>query len=342
MATILVNPQLVAQGAAPDVVHLQVQVQNEDWLGLFTKLQVFRAAGRGRPFAEITGPTLLPAALPQGVGPAAAVVGASVALSGKTLELLVEERFELTVTFAGSDPLTVADAATQISQQGQQRVVAWVDDAGQLAVASTLVGSGASLRIVGGDAAPVLQLPFAAPQNFAHGVEARVPLLVGRTQYVFRDLRGDRDSLYRVRFFNHLTGALSAYSEDFAASNALGLPPEQIVVGYATLVTASGRPATGRCIHLHMEYTGDLFNGAAVLGGDEERFTNDQGYAEFSLVRGQRYTVSFPGSDLFREILAPVDTSIERFNLLDPDVATGQDRFQVVVPSLVTAERRTL
>lgn len=345
MANIVVNPQKPPETPTSEVVNLQIFLKGEDWESYFSQLQVFRSrTGSSGPYEELTAASMAPAKLPLGSGsePSTPVTGQEVVLVGTTLELLVNEKEEIVIAFTGSDPLTYADAATQIIAQGRNQLYSYVDDDGLLVVTTTAVGTGAVLEVKGGGAAPQLGLSTTAPSNIDYGEDTRVPLVVGKDEYRFTDIRGSRNYFYKTRYLNPLNGATSDYSRAFSASEYVGISQENLVCGVVRLVTGDGRPICGQRVQLSMEYNGSIVEDAVLAGSDLCKQTDEAGRVEFTLVRGQQFNVSIPGTHLNRTIVSPTDPTVATFNLMSPDVSGDQDAFTVAVPELVTAERRTL
>ena len=79
-----------------------------------------------------------------------------------------------------------------------------------------------------------------------------------------------------------------------------------------------------------------------MVGNDLVGQTDNEGHVEFSLLRGQQVVVAIAGTPLTRKVLVPADPAVRRFNLLAPEVGSGEDAFKVQVPNLVYAERRSL
>lgn len=343
MSTIVVNPQALPEEPTSELVSLQIYVKEEDWRGYFDQIQVFRSrSGSAGPYEELTASQMRTARLPITGGPPASISGQSVALVGTTLELLVNERDAIVVAFTGSDPLTFAAAAAQVILQGRNKLSSWVDAEGSFVVSTTDVGTGAVLQVTGGNAAPQLGLATHYPANLDYGEDARVPLQVAKEVYLFNDIRGSRKFFYKTRFLNKTNGATSDFSAAFSAGQAVGISQSNLVCGFLCLVDATGKPLKSQAVHLHVEYNGSTVEGKVVAGGDETHYTDENGRVEFTLVRGQLFSLAVPGTNLNRQFVSPTDPSISSFNLLDPSVGTGQDMFRVAVPNLVVAERRTL
>jgi len=348
MATIIASPLQVDEqdlGPSEEVVQLQILVKDEDWKGLFDHLEIWRSrASISGPFEELTSDRWRPARLPKTAGdlPSPAVTGASVSIVGLILQLKVNEKDDLVITFTGTDPLTFSDVASQITAQGLTKVRSYVDAEGTLTIETTEPGTGAVLRVVGGDAAPLLGLPIDEPSNLAFGQDARIPLKEGVETYLFTDIRGSDAYYYKTRFRNRSTQGVSEFSQPFSVGQALGISASNIVCGQLDLVTLEGRPLCNVEVSVYNRFRGGLVEGRLVTGGAQTKITNQNGHVEFLLVRGTDVTVSISGTDIVRDITVPTDETVNIFQLLGADPATGDDHWKVQVPNIVYAERRSL
>lgn len=339
--TIVVSPlgrQLENTG---EVIKLDILATDPELFATYDRIEVWRSTtGQGGPYDELTAAVLSPARLPQDAGspPGTPVTGPSAVLVGEELELVVDEAHELTITFTGSDPLTMAAVAAQILAQGQSRVLAFVSSSGQLVVQTTGAGTGSSLRIKSTTAAVRLGLPV---EERAYGRAPRLNLISGTERYAFEDLFGSEEYSYKVRFRAAPTGVVSEFSMPHGVGARIGLSSDRLICGKADLVQADGRPLINQPVDLHLEFNGLLVDGRLVSGTSLSKATDVNGHVEFMLVRGQKLSVSVPGTSLYRTITVPTDSSRQTFSLFDPDIA-GEDIFKVQVPDLIVAERRSL
>lgn len=347
MSTIVIStvPADEADSPSTEIVQLQILVKREDYEDLFDQIEVWRSRSTLRgPYEELTADRWRPARIPKLAGdqPSSPVTGRSVPVVGLTLQIRVGETDDLVVTFTGVDPLTFAQAASQITTQGLTKVAAYVDAGGLLVVETTEPGTGAVLRITGGDAAPLLGLPTEEPDSLAYGRDARIPIKLGTESYLFTDVRGSDAYFYKTRFRNKLTQGVSEFSQPFSLGQALGISAANIVCGTLDLVDTNGKPLSNREVSVFNTYMGDLVEGKFVAGFGENKLTDNNGHVEFTLVRGSHMTVSISGTDVSRNIVVPTDETILVFGLLDADVSTQDDGFRVQVPNIVYAERRSL
>lgn len=349
MAVIVVSPVVVDPDVGPsdEVVQLQVTVESEDFEGLFDTVEVWRStAGSSGPFEEITDERWRAARIPKTADdePTTPATGESVALVGKELELRVneDEDNDILITFTGVDPLTFADAATQVTAQGLGKVRAYVAADGTFVVETTQSGSGAVLRVLESDGAAILGLPTTEPDSLASGKEARIELKLDQVVYTFKDLRGSDAYYYRTRFSNSVSGSFSEFSPAFSVGAAPGLLPDHLACGRLELVGLNGSPLSSARVTVYNAFQSSLIDGRLVAESRQSKVTDEDGVVEFTLVRGSRVTVAISNTSIVRDIAVPEDAETVVFNLLDPSVSAGDDVFKVQVPDIVYAERRSL
>ena len=338
--TIVVSPLGRQEESTGEVISLDIFVKDPALFSTYDKIEVWRAAEQGGPYSELTAAEVSRARLPAGASsaPVVPVSGPSVILDTLELELLVNELVELSVVFAGADPISYGDAAAQVVAQGQGLVNAYVTSLGIFVVETTGVGTAVSLRVLSSDGAAQLDLPV---DELVYGRVARLNLCDGVERYVFEDLFGSGRYFYKIRFRNASTGAVSEFSLPHSIGSRVGTAFANLICGQANLLRADGRPLVNQLVEIRAEFTGMLVDGAVMAGTTLAKTTDVNGHVEFVLLRGQKFGVSVPGTSLFRDITVPTDPDKQTFNLFDPDIA-GEDIFKVQVPEIVVAERRTL
>lgn len=340
---IAVSPLGRQSESTEEVVNLNIYVSTEDYFGVYDRLEVWRSRTTiDGPYEELTAPETSRARLPKNAldEPESPITGPFVTISGKELELLINGEDTLTVVFTGVDPLSYSEIASQIIAQCSGFVHAYVSSTPQVVLESTSIGTGASLQVVGGDAAPLLNLPTVEPESLAYGKEARL-FLSDELLYKFTDLRGSASYFYKVRFRNSNNDAVSEFSLPHNVASKLGVDPSNIIIGKLDLVMTNGKPLINRSIRLRTEFSGSIVDGKLVAGSDVEKKTDENGHVEFTLIRGQKLTVAISGTNLVRTITVPTNPTITEFNLFDPSI-DGEDVFKVQVPTRVFAPREAL
>ena len=327
------------------VVTLTILANDADFVGLFDSIEVWRSRDtESGPYEELTGPAWAGARLPRTGGdqPSSPQAGPDANVVGLMLELIINEQDLLEVTFSGSNPLTLAQAASQIQTASLGRLRSWVDMNGQLVVETTEPGTGATLRVIASDAASFLGLPLTLPDSFSFGREARLMAMPGVETYTFRDKSGATNYFYKTRYSSKINNTASEFSQAYSAAQPLGVDPATVVVGYLDLIDSAGRPLTGIEVSLRSPFVGQLIADKLVAGQDLMKKTDVNGHVEFTLVRGQTYALAISGTNIAKQIVTPTDVSIESFLLVDDAFATEDDYFRARIPQIPTAARRSL
>jgi hypothetical protein len=328
-----------------EIIQLKLLASLDDWSGYFDQLEVWRSRQTSSgPWEELTAEGWKAARVPMAAddAPSSPVAGPLVNIVDKELELLINENEEVNVTFTGTDPLEYGECATQITGQGLNLVTAYVTSGGDMVVESVSPGNLQELRVVGGDAAPLLGLPTEEPDSFGFGRNPRISLIKGEESYEFTDAHGSIEYWYRTRYRNNSSKATSDFSTPFQVPAGSGISPENMVVGRMELVNMEGRPLANREVGVRSTFRGTLVDGKHVVTSDLLKSTGSDGTVEFTLPRGLEVTVSIAGTDLVKKVTVPTDSSISSFNLLDPEYSDDEDYFKVRVPAIPYAARRSL
>jgi len=339
--TIIVSPLGRQEENTGEVVKLDIFAKDQVLFSTYDKIEVWRSTTEQcGPYNELTAMSLTPARLPLGAEdpPVIPLAGPSAVLNGLVLKLLVNESDELVVTFSGVDPITYGVAAAQVLSQTMGAVEAYVTPIGEFVVQTAGAGPGSTLRVLSSDGAAQLELPV---DQLAFGREARLNLCSGTVRYQFEDRFGSESYFYKIRFRNASDGAVSEFSLPHSIGARAGTNPSNLIYGIADVIQGNGKPLINQPVQLYTEFTGLLVDGKVMVGTTLCKLTDVNGHVEFVLVRGQKFTVSVPGTSLYRTITVPTDPAKEVFNLFDPDIADA-DIFKVQVPEIIVAERRSL
>jgi len=344
ITTLVLSPLGRQTTSTEEVINLAVYLSDEDFVGVYDRIEIWRSKGtQSGPYEEITSPKMATARIPKGAedAPSVAVDGPSAVLVDKDVSFLVNNTSAISVVFTGTDPLTFAQAAEQITA-ASVLLNSYVTAEGMLVAETIAVGTEAVLSVTGGEAASILGLPTEDPDATAYGKDARPVLSEGVGQYTFTDLRGSSDYYYKIRLSHSQTGAVGEFSLPYSVGAQVGLSPTSLIRGTIDLVQQNGKPAVGYAVTTHSEFNGVIVDGKAMIGGqDGYTITDEAGHSEFMLVRGQKVSISIPGSSMYRTITVPTDPALTTFNMLDPNIA-DEDIFKVQVPNIVVASRRSL
>jgi hypothetical protein len=314
------------------------------WQGAFDRLEIWRSmCGRYGPYTALHGSTWAPAVLPlgftgtpSGTGPYASVVGLAITFNVGGPNGITP----ISVTFTGTNPLTYAQAATQIASGSSGLLSSYVSG-DTLVVQTVSVGEAVFLQCTGGDAAPLLGLDTQEPSNLAFGQDARIVLTNTQEAYSFVDANGSSSYWYRTRFFNSSNQLTSDYSLPFQGPQAPGLPQSSLVLCYVDLVDLNGNPYANQEVLLYSRFEGVQVGTQTVTGGSQKLLTDVTGHAQALLPRGLSVTCSIPGTSLARDFVVPTDTSIQSISMFDPTVSYD-DLFTVQHPVIPYAVKRTL
>lgn len=314
------------------------------WYGLWDRLEVWRSRSTpSGPYDALNGDTWTPATLPLGsptVPPSPPQTGAYITIVGTTITFLVDEASAVSITFTGTDPLTLAQVATQIAAQSNQLLSSYVDN-GQVIAQTIQPGEISVLRCTGGTAAPLLGFPTTEPGSVAFGLDARIVLLPTQELYSQVDANGNDLFFYKTRFYNSSTGLFSDYSLPSQAISPVGISPDGLVRCYVELVDLSGSAIYGAEVLIESAFGGLQVEGKTVVGGQVVLHTDRNGHAELLIPRGTSLTVAIGGTDLVRDVVVPTDSTITAFNLLAPGSGTN-DVFAVAEQNIDYAVRRSI
>lgn len=312
------------------VIKLKIHVANlTNVMGLFDVMQVHKStSGEVGPYYEITAET----------DEAATILGTVLSpftLNGLTLKLKVDNGDEQEIPFVTADPIAIDDLVDDINALLTGATAS--EDTGALRITSNTLGTGSSIEITGGTA--LVALGFTNGDRVV-GKDQRITLVAGTYDYEYDDLDGDPDYYYMVRYYNTTTGAVSSFGP--AAKGDIGsvLAPSDLIKATIDLAGMDGKPMTETEILFYNKYIPPLEVGDYLVTGRELMIETDMtGHAETMLVRGARVSVAIMGTSIVREITVPTTGTEFKLNAA---IAAADDMFQVQVPDIPAAVRRTL
>ncbi len=295
----------------------------------FNRIRWYRSrAGQGGLYEPATAATAA----------AAELVGSVVEpheLNGKTLNLRVNGVTEYSITFAGADPFTTADAVAEIDAV-TSALLTPSDESGALKLTTTITGSNASIEVLANsDAAPYLGL---ASDACAVGIDADIPLIAGTHEYFYTDQNSDYDYWYRIELLHTGTGDNSELSAPIPMQQVIGVPASQTIIGYLRLASMTARPDVGRrVVFSNLTQPNTVLSGAVgIMKQYEEVVTDSTGYAQIRLLRGITIDFNIAGTGFTRRITVP--STGDAFNLLDPSLV-AEDEFGIQEPNIDYAIR---
>jgi hypothetical protein len=300
---------------------------------LYNRMRWFRSrTGQAGPYAPATATTVQPAILTGTVAP--------YQLTGRILELRVNGTTDVTVDFTsleegvggfpwGSEAGSTAEQAAAIINETTEDLVASVDPAtGWLSLTTVATGTGASVEIVGGDAAPYCGF-YVGDAAVGLGVDLVISSNV--QDYLFLDQNSHPTFWYRVEYYSTTSAAQSLPSTGVPSTPPGSVPLANTIACYLRLCRADGTPAVGRTIALYYVATPGsvIADGAAwnVTSSYDAYTTDAEGYVHMRLIRGITVLVSIPGTGMVRRVTLPA-TGLS-VNLFDPAIAAA-DEFSIV------------
>lgn len=312
-------------------LQLILRAPEEEWSGIFDTIQVFRSRlTEGGPYDAMTSVTYEPAYV-IGSPPLAPIVG---------LELVLETNgTEISVTFTGADPLTPAQVLAQILDASE--LLAGASTATTFTIETVQTGATAYLKVVGGDAAPLLGLETEEPGSITFGQDPFIPLVAGTESYSFVDPHSSEEYFYKIRYRSTATLAVSEYSNPFPGTPTAKLDPSHLIVGTLELADAFGRPHAFANVLVQADQQFVEKSGTYIMPIREVVTTDRRGRIEVPLVRGIKVRVAVESSGLVKELTVPTDSALSSFNLFDPTYSE-EDPDKVQTPAIDYAVRRSL
>ena len=310
------------------IVEFIILIENIDQIyALFDRIQVWRSPdddGDPTPYVQITAPDAT-----------SAVIDGTVAgpwnINGQSLTITLDGGEPVTVNFSGTDPIgfdAVRDKINEAFPTFAPTLATEIPtDTDKIRLSSTVVGTQSSL-LLSGTAAATLGLSTTKVNG-----KAASPILSKFTEdYPFRDYDGDTAYFYKTKYHNTKTGAISDFSSPVSGGLSTCLPGSSTVIGKIAIADATGTPVIDRRIILVPNFGQIVNDGGSNNYGvfpsmDRiEIFTDANGRAEISLVKGQRMKVFIEGTTFQREFVVP-NTDFDILTV----ASTQPDPFSIVV-----------
>lgn len=303
------------------IEQVPIQVANAAALiGLgYTRIEVWGSEDEGLTFQELTSPVARGAILTS--SPANTLFN----MGGRQLELSIGGGPTQTFTFSSMLTYwTPTQVANQINLSLTGATATVVGNT--VVITSTATGRIASINVIYNDAS---DLGFIAGQVVS-GTDARLVLVGSTYLYIYSDVGGDADTLYKWRFSANGVNPIS----DFSDPPVNGSPPPlgPIAWATATFIDATGQPARRTVIVASAAAPTEVGSPPLVVGSETPNlFTADvNGFLAIPLVVGQTVRVAIDGTALVREFVVPGPAN-SLFDLLQA-LATATDPFTVQVP----------
>ena len=295
-------------------------------MSVFDQIQVWKSPdefGAPTPYTEITAASPTPAILDGSVaGPWALV--------GKTLTITLNNAEPYSVTFTGVDPLTIVDVIAAINAIFSGLAKEVPTNTNKIRLESPVTGT-ASALLVSGTAVSVLGLSTSK----VNGKAQRISLTNPTTDYEFRDFDGLDTDWYKTRYFSSATNTVSSYSDATQGNPATVIPAGALLRCFAYLSDGAGRPVVNRRVIFVPTTQVTIDAGAGAIYGSlpgVDRLvgiTDEKGFMELYLARGQTFKVFFEGTSYQRELFIPTSNLVTELNLITA-LATAPDVFTIV------------
>jgi hypothetical protein len=295
-------------------------------MSVFDQIQVWKSPdelGAPTPYVEIT------AASPTKATIDGTVVGPW-ALDGKTLIVTLNNGEPITIEFSGTDPLNINQVIATINAIFSGLAKEVPTDTNKIRLESSTTGTASALQVSG---TAVAVLGFSTGK--VNGRAARMNLTAPTTEYEFRDFDGLETDWYKTRYFSSATGTVSSYSEPTQGNPVVVIPAAALLRCFVFLADGAGRPVVDRRIIFIpiskvtvADNLGNLYGSLPsvdrIVG-----VTDEKGFAELFMVRGQTFKVFFEGTTFQREITIPTDPLVTELNVLEA-MSTALDPFTIV------------
>lgn len=295
------------------IIEFDVHIDNvESISAIYDRIQVWRSPTESGTYVDLTDDDAT-----------AAIIDGTVEgpwiLDGLTLIIALNAAEQRTVTFSGTNPLSLATVLEQINDEFPALALEVPTDTDKVRLLSSTTGTQSILEITG-TARAVLGLSALR----TNGKTARLIISSNTDEYLFRDFDGTNGYWYKTRYYNTVTGAISSFSPAMQEGDGIGLPSSHTVVGSIALADLTGAPIVGKRIifvstgsQVRADGSG---NNYGIFGSvfRVEAITDLNGRAEVTLVIGQQLKVFFEGTDFHRQFEVPN----EDFDILE--VVTNQ------------------
>ncbi len=298
---------------------------------LYNTIQVWRAPtqeGSPDPFVEITAPYATPAFLDNTtLGPWD--------LDGLTLGIALDGGASRNITFSSASPMALAEVITSINNIIPGLCTEAGVNTGLIRLTSAVSGTNSSIQVQPSIA--TTRLGFSTIKT--NGKNARILISSTAEEYEFVDYDGLDSFWYRTRFYHNITGALSDFSDAQRGTAPAVIPSSSLLHCFVYLADGAGNPIVNRRIMLvpmgQVQITNDDNQTYSILSSVDRitMITNEVGYAEESLVRGQRFKIFIEGTPFEKEVIIP-NTGTE-LNLLTAPAVVNDPFSIVTTPPLI-------
>jgi hypothetical protein len=276
------------------VVQFSILVaNNDDLMGLgYSCIEVWQSLDQGNSYSALTSPTALAAS----VSTISALT--TFRMGGKLLKFKINGGSELSVSFSSLvdfwTPQQVSDRINEVST-GTASVVGT-----NVVLTSSTTGRSSSVEITYSDADD-LGLSIGT----TYGTDAHLILLPSKIVYLYSDTAGTSGSRYRWRFSNNGTNPISEYSTYVFGTAVPAIGVANLAACSTTFVGLDGKPVKTKVV-VASEQNPTAVAGYIVTNSAPLVFeSGDDGFIQFSMVRGAKVRVAIEGTTFVREFTVP-------------------------------------
>lgn len=299
------------------VVQLSILVANNDSLmGLgYTRIEVWQSTDDGDTYQEVTASTAQAAT--QDSAPAQTTFD----MGGKLLKLIVNGGSEVSISFSALTqywtPQQVVDRINEVVPGLATLVVNVVR------LTSPTTGRASSLEVTYSDS-PNLGLLVGK----VFGRSPRITMVASTLSYLFSDVAGSSTARYKWRYSADGVNPISEFSKYVFGAAVPLIPSGNLAVCSTTFVNLEGQPFKAKVVVV-ADQNPSLVAGYSVSSMQPLVFTSgDDGFIQFTLVRGARVRVAIEGTAFVREFVVPNAASFDLLTVM----AAAPDPFTVQVP----------
>ncbi len=298
-------------------VQFTILVANNDSLmGLgHTRIEVWQSLNNGDTYEEVTASTAQPAVL------FSAHAQTTFDMGGKLLKFIVDGGPETSISFSALTPNWTAQQVVDRINEVVPGLASLVVD--QVKLTSPTTGRASSLEITYSDSTT---LGFVLGKVF--GKAPRITMVLTTLTYLFSDVSGSSSARYRWRFSADGANPISEFSPYVFGKEAPLISGGQLSVCSTTFVDLTGHPIKTKVIVVS-DQNPSLVSGLSLTSQQPLIFTSgDDGFIQFTLVRGAKVRVAIEGTAFVREFVVPNAASFDLLTVM----TAAPDPFTVQVP----------
>ncbi len=309
------------------VVQFSILVGNvADLIGLgYSRIEIYQSIDQGNSYQEITSSTTQAAILES------SEANTTFRMGGKLLKIKVDGEQEQSISFSS---LIEYWTPTQVANRINEVIASLASvDGLKVILTSPTTGRSSSIEITYNDA---LDLGWLSGRQ-VFGKAARIALASDTLVYSFTDQAGEIEDRYKWRFSDDGSNPISDFSSVISGHTSPLIDASDLSIGTARFLNTDGHPRKTRILiatdSSPQSLVGMFVSQIQPLVIDSD----DNGYLQFTLIRGSKVKVAIEGTAYVREFIVPDATSFDLLTVM----STATDPFTIQsVPPLLT--RRTL